>query len=449
MIAGAAAVLRKGASLASCLLCFTAAAAEPATAAAKPALDYMLVVTGEELLRGAFADAHTAFITRTLHLLGGHCVGSMIVDDRAEDIRDAVRWGTNKAPLVIVTGGLGPTVNDVTRGAIAEVTGLKLAEHPDALAELERRFGQPRDQLRANLRRQTLVPERGTYLKNPEGTAVGLVFEANGAVVVALPGPPRELQPMVTNELVPYLQRKFGLRAPGSSLTLRFVGIGQSQIDQTIREHVSLPPATVVGSVFEASRVDFLFALPDDTTADRARLAKIEAGVRQHLGEYLYANDGTTLESHVVNLLRARAASLVLVEIGSGGRLAASLSGVPNIDQLLKAAWVAPTEERMRQTLEIPERDWSAWKSGVERMKGLARAAQARTRSQYVVAIGERGLDEAGKSSVWMAFGSSPAELQAQRLPAQGTPEAAPHLVTQILDRLRRHLNAERSDRNR
>src|SRR5512136_840452 len=95
-----------------------------------PPLEYRIVVTGEELLRGVYPDAHTCFITRTLHLLGAHCLGAMTVDDREQDIRQALEFATRKAALVIVTGGLGPTVNDVTRGAISSFTGIALAEHP-------------------------------------------------------------------------------------------------------------------------------------------------------------------------------------------------------------------------------------------------------------------------------------------------------------------------------
>jgi len=406
-----------------------------------PPLDYMLVVTGEELLRGAFPDAHTCFITRTLHLLGCHCIGSMTVDDKPEDIREALRFAKQKVKLVIVTGGLGPTVNDVTRGAVAEFTGIKLAEHPDAMAELERRFQQPRDQLRANLRRQTLVPLRGTYLTNLHGSAVGLVFEPEGAVIVVLPGPPRELRPMVSNELVPYLRRKFDVRAPGSSLTLRFVGVGQSQIDQAIREHVPIPPDVVVGSVFEGSRVDFVFGLPGDSAADRARLRQIETRIREQLGDYLYANDGASLEEVVVKQLQARAKSLVLVEVGSGGHLAASLGDVPGIEELLESAYVAPTEERMRQMLTISERDWAKWQPGPERTKGFAAAAQKRTGSAFSVAISQSSRDDAGQAGVWVAFGPAPDNLQVQRVPVQGSSEMAhANLVTQILDRLRRHL---------
>jgi nicotinamide-nucleotide amidase len=411
------------------------------TAAGGPALDYMLVVTGEELLRGAYPDAHTCFITRTLHFLGGHCLGSLLVDDRSGDIQEALRFATAKARLVIVTGGLGPTVNDVTRDALSEFTGIPLQEDPAVCADLARRFNQPFAQLRANLRRQALVPTRGSYLRNPNGTAVGLVFEGSSNVVVALPGPPRELQAMVTSELVPYLRGKFGARSPGSALTVRFVGIGQSQIDQALREHVPLPPDVVVGSVFEASRVDFMFGLPGDTAQDRARLAAIEAGLRARLGEYIYADDGASLEEVVAGLFRKAGGSLALVECGSRGHLAAALDQVTNLSQLLAAAWVAPTGEQMRGILGVPPGAWSAWRTESERIEGLGRTASALVHSQWVVVVGEITRDTSGATGVWLGFGGPKRVWQTQWLRVQGAGETAhASLATQVLDRLRKAL---------
>ncbi|MCL4193064.1 MAG: hypothetical protein KJZ87_15115, partial [Thermoguttaceae bacterium] len=115
-------------------------------------IDYMIVVTGTELLTGVYPDGHTHFLTRTLHPLGLHCVGSMTVDDKPADIGEALRYATERVSLVIVTGGLGPTDNDVTREALARFTGIALEEHPDVLADMERRFRTPRDELRPNLR---------------------------------------------------------------------------------------------------------------------------------------------------------------------------------------------------------------------------------------------------------------------------------------------------------
>lgn len=396
----------------------------------KPQLDYAIVITGEELLRGVFPDAHTAFITRTLHPLGCHCVNSTTVDDNVADIKEALALATKKVRLVIVTGGLGPTVNDVTRGALSEFTGIELREQPDVLAEMERRFKTPRDQLRANLRRQTMVPVHGTYLKAAFGTAVGLVFERGDKVIVALPGPPRELQPMVKNELVPYLTRKFGVRSPGSSITLRFVGAGQSLIDQTMREHVPLLPDVVVGSQFEGGRVDFTFMLPGDSADDQKRLKQLAAQIREHLNEYIYAGDGASLEECVARALLARGAKLALVEIGSGGRLAASLAGLPETARLLTGAHVAPSTVAMRELLKVGT-------DGKDELKSLAAAAGG----EWAIATGEVSADKAGARTCGVLFRLGGERWEFVRVPVQGSGETAQAgLVTQIWDRLRRLL---------
>ena len=152
---------------------------------------YMLVVTGGELLSGIYADGHTFFITQTLRPLGLQCVGSMSVDDKQQDLTEALEYAAKKAPLIIVTGGLGPTPTDITREVLSEFTSIPLAEDPEVLQNMGQRFRTSPEKLRANLRRQTQVPTSGTYLKNANGSAVGLVFEKAACVIVALPGPPR------------------------------------------------------------------------------------------------------------------------------------------------------------------------------------------------------------------------------------------------------------------
>src|SRR3954468_21731228 len=132
------------------LLLTVAESAAPGAPPPKP-LNYFVVVTGGELLEGVYPDAHTPFLTRALRPLGCQCVGSMTVDDQREDIQAALRFATNRAPLVIITGGLGPTPNDITRETVSEFIGIPLQENPGALHELEQRMKQSRDQLRPNL----------------------------------------------------------------------------------------------------------------------------------------------------------------------------------------------------------------------------------------------------------------------------------------------------------
>ncbi len=407
---------------------------------------YMIVVTGGELLSGAYADGHTYFLTRTLRPLGLQCVGSMLIDDKLPDIEEALRFATGKAALVIVTGGLGPTDNDVTRQAVSGFTGISLREHPDVLKEMARRFRVPPEELRANLRRQTQVPVDGAYLKNSNGTAVGLVFEPvsgarPGAVIVALPGPPRELQAMVRDELVPYLSRRFGTRLPGRSLTLRFVGLGQSQIDQMLKDRVPLPPDITVSSQFEGSRVDFTFSLPSDTPQDRARLQELEQKIMVHLGGYVYADDETSLEAHIIKRLEAAGVTLALAEVGSGGSLIAALSDAEGTNQVLGGAYIAATDDRLRRLLGVSDDVWGGETSRTQKAERLASAAAGATASQWAIAVGEKWKDETGADCVTVAFRLPDGRTETQQVRLRGTGEIArENLNTQIEDLLRRKL---------
>lgn len=399
---------------------------------------YRIVVTGGELLSGAYPDGHTFFLTRTLRPLGLQCVGSMSVDDKQTDLKAALRFASDKAALVIVTGGLGPTDNDITREVLSDFTGITLREHPDALAEMARRFNVPPAELRANLRRQTQAPTRGTYFKNANGTAIGLVFETADCVIVALPGPPRELQPMVRDELVPYLSRRFGTHRPGCSLTLRFVGLGQSQIDQTLKDHVPLPPDVTTSSQFEGGRVDFTFSLPDDTPQARAKLRDLKDKIVKYLGDSIYADDeSTSLEEHVLSLLATRGETLALAEMGSGGALAAALHGPDDAQRVVAGAFVAPTERKLQRLLGAPQ----------EQPEDPTQARTARrladvTDSARAIVVGPIQRDESDPLFVQVAFRQPNGNLENHRIRLYGEGESArARLVTEILDRLRRSLN--------
>ncbi|MFC1793838.1 molybdopterin-binding protein [Planctomycetota bacterium] len=402
---------------------------------------YMIVVTGGELLSGIYPDGHTYFITRTLRPLGLECIGSMSVDDKQADLVEALHYTTKKADLIIVTGGLGPTDNDITREALSDFTGIMLNENTEALQEMARRFRVSPDQLRANLRRQTQAPTEGTYFRNTEGTAVGLVFETDDGVIVALPGPPRELQAMVRNELVPYLSRRFGTRLPGCSLMLRFVGLGQSQIDQILEDNVPLAPDITVSSQFDGSRVDFTFTLPEDTPQDRARLMGLKQKIMKHLGEYVYADDETSLEERILKLLKVRGETLALAEAGSGGSLAATLSRADEASQVLAGAYVAPTTEKLCLLLAIGNEERPASTSGDQRIKRLAAAVAVAAESQWAVIVGEARRDKNGSGYVEVAFKLPDGRMESSQVRLRGTGELArSRLSTQLLDQLRRRL---------
>ncbi len=402
---------------------------------------YMIIVTGGELLSGVYPDGHTYYLTRTLRPLGLECVGSMSVDDKQADLQEALRYATDKAALVIVTGGLGPTENDITREALSEFTAITLKEDPDVLEKMAQRFRVSPARLRSNLRRQTQVPTLGTYLKNSNGTALGLVFESARSVIVALPGPPRELQAMVNDELVPYLKQRFGTRLPGCSITLRFVGLGQSQISQTLRDHVPLASDITVSSQFQGSRVDFTFSLPNDTPQDRERLKKLKRKILKHLGDNAYAEDETSLEEHVIQLLEEHGATLSLAEVGSGGSLAAAMSKADSEHRVLVGAYIAPTMEKLCRLLGVRSANKTDGTSRIQEIEQLARATADVADSQLAIAVGQAWRDENGIAYVNAAFKLSDGRMESRKVRLRGSGELArSRLGTQLLDRLRRLL---------
>ncbi|MBP8911391.1 MAG: CinA family protein [Phycisphaerae bacterium] len=412
-------------------------AASPALA--QPAVRYRIVVTGGELLAGAYADGHTFFITKTLRPLGLQCIGAMCVDDRTTDICEAMRFAADKSDLVIVTGGLGPTDNDVTREALRDFTGIPLQEHPEVLAAMAKRFNVAPAELRANLRRQTQTPTQGTYLKNANGTAVGLVFEMKTQVVVALPGPPRELQPMVSDELVPYLSRRFGTRLPGASVTLRFVGLGQSQIDQMIKDHVTLPTDVVTSSQFEGGRVDFTFSLAGNAPEDHAKLNELKNKIVERLDDSIYAQDDvTTLETCVMRLLQAHRTTLAVAEVGSGGALASALNVAEGTHEPFIGAYVAPTVERLHQMLGHTTRPGE-----ILNVESLVREVATTASSRWAVAVGNIHPNGAGGFFVDVAFLHPDDHIENRQIRLSGMGESArARLVTELLDHLRRKLRS-------
>ncbi|MBN1806572.1 MAG: CinA family protein [Sedimentisphaerales bacterium] len=402
---------------------------------------YMVIATGWELLSGVYQDSHTYFLTRTLHPLGLECIGSVSVDDKKSDIKEALRYAADKAGLVIVTGGLGPTENDITREALSEFTGIEIKEHPEVLKKMAQHFRVSPNQLHPNLRRQTQVPTQGTYLKNSNGTACGLAFESAEAVVIALPGPPRELQAMVEDELVPYLKKRFGVRLPGYSIKLRFVGIGQSQISQTLKDNIRLASDVVISSQFQSGRVDFSFSLPYDTQQDRERLEKLKQEIIKYLGEYIYTCDESSLEECVIRLLEVRGATLALAEVGSGGSLAAALSQADVNGGVLAGAYTAPTVDKLCRLLGIQNDDQINNISVTEQTEKLAKATADAAGSHLAIAVGPVRRDENGETYVDAAFRFPDGSMENRQFRLYESGESArSRLSTQLLDQLRRKL---------
>jgi len=419
------------------VFCLLAEVRAQVTPASDPETEYVVVVTGRELLEGAYADAHTQFLARTLRPLGGRCVGSVTVTDDEQELRRALDYASRRSRIAIVTGGLGPTGDDITRQTLAKHTGIPLQESSQVMEEYRRRYGDRADG--PNLRRQAQVPTRGTYLKNRVGSAVGLVFDDGERVIVALPGPPRELRPMVREELIPFLARRFGIQTSVESVTLRFVGIGESSIQSVIDEHLDLPPEVRVASTFEAGRVDLTFYARSSLPAVRERLSALRDRMLKRLGKHVYSIDGSTLEEAVVQLLADRKATLAVAEVATGGGLSSRLTGTRSAASILFGSHVAATNAGLKALLASYGTAASEQAlQGNEAVLDLARRAAGSQQDRWVLLVPEPAGDEADQ--VTLCAGSRAQGFRVEPVRMRSGRSGRDRLITAALDFLRRRL---------
>lgn len=399
--------------------------------------EYVVVVTGRELLEGAYADAHTQFLARTLLPLGGRCVGSVTVTDDEREMLRALEYASQRSRIVIVTGGLGPTGDDITRQILARFTGIPLQESSRVMDEYRRRYG---DRVfRPSLRRQAQVPSRGVYLKNRVGSAVGLVFDDGERVVVALPGPPRELRPMVREQLIPFLARRFGIQSAVESVTLRFVGIGESSIQSVIDQHIDLPSEVRIASNFEAGRVDLTFYGHSGLPGIRESLLALRDRTLERLGPHVYSVDGSTLEETILRLLADRKATLAVAEVATGGGLSSRLTGAPTASSVLFGSYVAATNAGLTALLESEGSGTSGPPvEDNEAVLDLARKAAGAHRDRWVLLVS--GPENGDANRVILCAGSRARGFGVESVGFRAGRSGRERLVTRALDFLRRRL---------
>jgi nicotinamide-nucleotide amidase len=216
--------------------------------------------------------------------------------------------------------------------------------------------------------------------------------------------------------------------------------VGQSAIDQTIRERGQLPSDMIVTSLFEGARVDFTFSLPQDTPADRARLREVADRLRRAMPDAIYAEGDQTLEQVVAARLLTHHTTLALAEVGSGGALAASLSRLPGADRFLAGAFVAPSEDQLLRWLRRGQTESTSLNQlpPEERLHPLADAARTLTSADCIVVVGDADTTAPKSPVLWVAIQQPGQACAVRKLVLRDSVEAGrAHLVTEILNRLR------------
>lgn len=300
-----------------------------------------VVVSGSELLSGLHRDTNTGFLERRLARLGIATRFAATIGDRMAEMVPVFRYALENHPMLLVSGGLGPTVDDLTREALAEATGINLVHSDAALAEIQARFRSLGRPMSDNNRRQAMVPESGRYFSNPNGTAPGILFDTGDRIAIALPGPPREFEPMVETDVVPLLLERFPGLEEASRVRARLVGIGESNVDQLIREKIELDSDIELSLLARLGLVDVTLSVASSQPADVARLTNFRDRIASHLHPYCYSLEiDEPLEAAVGAMLRARGETIGTAESCTGGLIATSLTAVSGSSDYVMGAFV-------------------------------------------------------------------------------------------------------------
>jgi nicotinamide-nucleotide amidase len=285
-----------------------------------------IVAIGSELLLGQIVDTNSAWMAQRLTALGVNLYFKSVVGDNPGRMKEVLHRALARADIVITSGGLGPTQDDLTREIVAEVTGRKLILDDNLLEQVEEHFRRRGRTMTPNNRRQAYMPEGAIPVKNPNGTAPCFIVEDPRGVVFSLPGVPVELKWLFENEVEPYLRRKFNLAEVIHYRVLKIVGVGESAVDDKIGHLIANSSNPTVGVLALPGQVDVRIAAKAANRDEAMKLiAPLEAEVRELLGNAIFAADDETMENVVGKLLRAQHKSVAVHEDLTCGQLAERL----------------------------------------------------------------------------------------------------------------------------
>jgi nicotinamide-nucleotide amidase len=325
------------------------------------ALRCEVLAVGTELLLGQINDTNSSWIGEQLALSGIDCVFQAKVGDNHARIVGAMREALARADAVVICGGLGPTHDDITREAAAEVMGVGL-HHDEVVAEFIRQLFASRGRRMAeNNLRQAQVPDGATVIAQTRGTAPGLICPVgDDKVLYLVPGVPHEMQDMLERAVLPDLRRRSGEASTIASRTLRTWGESESGLNERLDDLIAEldaagnPTLAFLASGWEGLKVR-LTAKGADAAAVTALLDRYDARIRAELGTLVFGVDADTMESVVLDLLRARGLSLGLAESVTGGLVGARITAVPGASSVFRGSIVSYASEVKFSVLGVPE----------------------------------------------------------------------------------------------
>jgi nicotinamide-nucleotide amidase len=290
-----------------------------------------IISIGTELLLGEIVDTNAPYLARLLRDIGVDLYRKTTVGDNTNRIAQIIRESLERCDIIITTGGLGPTVDDPTREAIAQALNVPTEYRPELWEQIQARFQRYGRLPTENNRRQAFIPQGALAVENPVGTAPSFIIDQNSKVIISLPGVPKEMEFLMQNQIIPYLRTRFDLRGIIKARVLHTAGVGESQIDDMIGDLETWSNPTI-GLLAHSGQVDVRITAKADSEDEADQMIQnLEKVLHERLGEMIYGVDGETLESKAFENLSAKSWNLAILEAGLNGDLIKRLASNPII----------------------------------------------------------------------------------------------------------------------
>ncbi|MBI3944123.1 MAG: CinA family nicotinamide mononucleotide deamidase-related protein [Chloroflexi bacterium] len=346
-----------------------------------------ILTIGTEILLGQIVDTNAAWLAQQLTTIGLNLYRKSTIGDNELRIAAMIQDALSRSEVVITTGGLGPTVDDVTREAVARATGRQLVLDEELLRFIEAFFQRRGVALAPNNMRQAYIPAGAIPIENPVGTAPAFIVEQDGRYVASVPGVPREMKHLVETRILPFFRERLGLHGLIRTRILHTTGMGESNLDHEIADLEQSSNPTI-GLSAHAGQVDIRLGAKADSVAEAdAMLDGIEAQLRQRLGAAIYGQDGALLEQVTGIALAQRGTKVAVLETNTGGLIASRLMRVEAGQQVLQEGLVLTPDMALTRFGAVGADESVETKISEENARRIAAAYRQATHANAALAI--------------------------------------------------------------
>lgn len=314
-----------------------------------------IISVGTEILLGNIVNTNAAYLAEKCAALGLSCYYQTVVGDNEKRLTETMKLARGRADILILSGGLGPTQDDLTKETAAKLFGRKLVRDPHTRERIQAYFKKRGKRVTDNNWKQALVPEGAIVLDNDNGTAPGLIMEVNQKTIILLPGPPGELKPLFEGRVYPYLQAKTDKVI--RSQVVKICGVGESMVESMIKDMIDVQKNPTIATYAKTGEVHVRVTAEADSEKYALKLIKpVVNELKNRFQENIYTtNEEVTLEQSCVDLLLANELTISTMESCTGGMVAARLINVPGVSEVFKAGYVTYSNKAKRKVLGVKQ----------------------------------------------------------------------------------------------